>query len=121
MKRIIRKSVAASSISSKRHFLRQIELETQRIWQNKKVYELDIDESKPKYLVTFPYPYMNGRLHLGHAYSLSKCEFTARFQRHLGKNALFPFAFHCTGMPIAACADHLKRELDPSYPIEKRQ
>jgi len=23
-------------------------------------------------MATFPYPYMNGRLHLGHAYSLTK-------------------------------------------------
>ena len=28
-----------------------------------------------------------------------------------GKDVLWPFAFHCTGMPIAACADRLKREL----------
>ena len=24
--------------------------------------------------MTFPYPYMNGLLHLGHTFSLSKCE-----------------------------------------------
>lgn len=25
---------------------------------------------------------------------------------------LFPFGFHCTGMPIKACADKLKREME---------
>lgn len=29
-------------------------------------------QPKPKYMATFPYPYMNGRLHLGHAYSMTK-------------------------------------------------
>ena len=32
-----------------------------------------------KYMVTFPFPYMNGYLHLGHAFSMSKAEFAARF------------------------------------------
>ena len=35
---------------------------------------------------------------------MSKCEFQIRFQKQLGKNVLFPFAFHCTGMPIHAAA-----------------
>ena len=63
-------------------------------------------------MVTFPFPYMNGRLHLGHTFTISKCEFAVGFQRLLGKKCLFPFGFHCTGMPIKACADKLKRELE---------
>lgn len=54
----------------------------------------------PKWLGTFPFPYMNGSLHLGHAFTISKIEFGAGYQRMLGKRALFPHGFHCTGMPI---------------------
>ena len=39
---------------------------------------------------------MNGRLHLGHAFSLTKAEFAAGFKRLRGYNVLFPFGFHCT-------------------------
>ena len=64
---------------------------------------------------------MNGKLHLGHSFSLSKCEFAAAFERLNGKRVLFPFGFHCTGMPIKACADKLKREIEtfgcpPKFP-----
>ncbi|CAK0868210.1 unnamed protein product [Prorocentrum cordatum] len=55
---------------------------------------------------------MNGRLHLGHAFSLTKAEFAARFARLQGKEVLWPFAFHCTGMPIAAAAMKLKGDLE---------
>lgn len=67
--------------------------------------------ARGKFMVTFPYPYMNGRLHLGHAFSVTKAEFAARFNRLIGNRTLFPFAFHCTGMPIQAAANRLKREL----------
>lgn len=46
------------------------------------------------------YPYMNGRLHLGHAFTFSKVEFGIGYERMLGKRALLPQGFHCTGMPI---------------------
>lgn len=35
----------------------------------------DLGHHKDKYFATFAYPYMNGYLHLGHAFSMSKAEF----------------------------------------------
>lgn len=60
---------------------------------------------------TMAYPYMNGTLHAGHTFTVSKVEFTAGFARMQGKRALFPMGFHCTGMPIKACADKLVNEI----------
>jgi len=68
------------------------------------VFEANPDPNKPKFFLTFPYPYANGRLHLGHGYSYTKCDFTARFKNLLGFNVLMPFGFHVTGMPICAAA-----------------
>lgn len=54
---------------------------------------------------------MNGTLHAGHSFTASKVEFTAGFARMQGKRALFPLGFHCTGMPIKACADKLTEDV----------
>lgn len=42
---------------------------------------------------------------------MSKAEFMTRYQRQIGKRALFPFGFHCTGMPISSAAIRLQREI----------
>ena len=70
-----------------------------------------MDQSKPKYFANFPYPYMNGFLHLGHAFSMSKAEFMVRFKRMKGFNVLYPQSYHCTGMPISAAAKKLEKNL----------
>lgn len=67
---------------------------------------------KEKYYITFPYCYMNGKLHLGHLFSLSKAEYFSRYQALKGYNVFFPMAFHCTGMPISASALKLEVEGD---------
>ena len=54
---------------------------------------------------------INFFISLGHAYSISKCEYQVRYQRQKGKNVLFPFSFHCTGMPIQASSVRLTREI----------
>lgn len=72
----------------------------------------DIQAQNPKWFGTFPYPYMNGSLHLGHAFTISKIEFATGFERMLGKRALFPMGFHLTGLPIKASADKIAREME---------
>ncbi|KAI3450362.1 hypothetical protein Pfo_007027 [Paulownia fortunei] len=69
---------------------------------------------------------MNGYLHLGHAFSLSKLEFVAAYHRMRGANVLLPFVFHCTGVPIKASADKLTREIEmfgnlPVFPVVKEE
>lgn len=75
-------------------------------------YQVEIDYTKPKFMATFPYPYMNGKLHLGHAFTMGKVDFECRWKQLNGYNVLFPFGFHCTGMPICASAKKLEKELD---------
>ena len=58
------------------------------------------------------YPYMNGSLHAGHCFTFSKVEFMTGFARMEGRRALLPQGYHCTGMPIKAAADKLKREVE---------
>ena len=112
-------------------FLKEIERNVQESWDSVRMFEEDAPSSgKPDpdstYVATFPYPYMNGRLHLGHTFTITKAEYMVGYQRLLGKQCLYPFGFHCTGMPIKACADKLKREMEdfgfpPKFPIEKEE
>ncbi|KAH8114896.1 leucine-tRNA ligase [Phellopilus nigrolimitatus] len=112
--------------TGKRDALKAIERKYQQRWADERVFEVDaptpeqtaqlspaeIWEKYPKWFGSFPYPYMNGSLHLGHAFTISKIEFGTGFERMLGKRALFPHGFHCTGMPIKAASDKIIREME---------
>ncbi|CAA7032545.1 unnamed protein product [Microthlaspi erraticum] len=54
-----------------------------------------ISKTREKFFSTFPFPYMNGYLHIGHAFSLSKIDFASAYHRLRGANVLLPFGFHC--------------------------
>mmetsp|Transcript_53622 Transcript_53622/g.96356 ORF Transcript_53622/g.96356 Transcript_53622/m.96356 type:complete len:1288 (-) Transcript_53622:74-3937(-) len=99
--------------TKRRDFLQKLEEDVQRKWEEMKVFELDAGSpGEDKFMATFPYPYMNGLLHIGHGYTISKADFAVHYQRLLGKKALFPFGWHCTGMPIQAAANKLRREFE---------
>ncbi|KAG6522920.1 hypothetical protein ZIOFF_020076 [Zingiber officinale] len=100
---------------ARRDQLLKIQSKVQKRWEEHKIFEADAGSNPPKegekFFGNFPYPYMNGMLHLGHAFTISKLEFGAAYHRLCGRNVLLPFAFHCTGMPIKASADKLAREV----------
>lgn len=96
---------------SKRNSWRKIEKNIQDLWESENDFDIK-DYKKKKWFGTFPYPYSNGPLHLGHAFTLLKVEYQARFKQLQGFNVLFPFGFHCTGMPIKVSADKLKEDLE---------
>ncbi|TFY65550.1 hypothetical protein EVG20_g5533 [Dentipellis fragilis] len=112
--------------TGKRDFLKSLEKKYQGAWEAEHVFEVEapsaeelaglspaeIREKFPKWFGNFPFPYMNGSLHLGHAFTISKIEFAAGFNRMLGKRVLFPHGFHVTGMPIKASADKIIREME---------
>lgn len=116
----ISKEMAEATEGGKAHWRRDMLLDmesySQELWEKHGVFNADAKAEPPKpgekFFGNFPYPYMNGYLHLGHAFSVSKVAFAAAYHRLRGANVLFPFGFHCTGMPIKASADKLAREIE---------
>jgi leucyl-tRNA synthetase len=90
-------------------FLKQIEEKWQKNWETAKIFEADCDPTKQKFFVTFPYAYMNGPLHAGHAFTASRTDAYARFKRMQGYNVLFPWAWHWTGQPLLGASNRVAK------------
>ena len=88
---------------------REIEEKWRRRWEEARIFEADPDPKRKKCFVTFPYPYMNGPLHLGHGFTACRVDVYARYKRMRGFNTLFPWAWHWTGEPIVGAALRVKR------------
>lgn len=85
----------------------EIETKWQKRWEDAHIFEVEPSD-KPPFFVNVPYPYMDGFFHLGRAFTFLRADVIARFKRMQGYNALFPFAFHCTGTPIVAAAQRVE-------------
>ena len=72
--------------------MKQIEEKWQKKWEISRIFEADPDPQKKKMLVTFPYPYMNGPLHVGHTFTATRVYAYDRFKRMQGYNVLWPWS-----------------------------
>uniref|UniRef100_A0A8C2NHZ9 leucine--tRNA ligase n=1 Tax=Capra hircus TaxID=9925 RepID=A0A8C2NHZ9_CAPHI len=94
--------------TAKVDFLKKIEKEVQQKWDAKKVFEVNASNLEKQ------------------TRNKADCIYNVGYQRLKGKTCLFPFGLHCTGMPIKACADKLKREVElygcpPDFPDEEEE
>ncbi len=71
-----------------------------KVWNDRRIFESESVPGRKKSFVTFPFPYMNGPLHIGHCFTASRVDIFARFKRMQGYNVLFPWAWHWTGESI---------------------
>ncbi len=86
---------------------KSIEKKWRRKWEEDKIFEARADDTRPKYFANSPYPYVNGFLHIGQGVTYLHPDIMCRYKRMKGFNVLWPFAFHCTGMPIVAAAKRI--------------
>ena len=77
-----------------------VEAKWQTAWEKEKIFEVEPDSKKEKFFMTIPYPYISGSLHIGHSRVVTEADVFVRFQRMIGKNVLYPIAFHISGTPV---------------------
>ena len=77
-----------------------IEKKWQKIWDDKKAFQVANDYTKPKFyaLVEFPYPSGQG-LHVGHPRPYTALDIVARKRRMQGYNVLYPMGWDAFGLP----------------------
>lgn len=89
--------------------LNEVAQKWQKEWAEKRVFEADPDNNRPKYFITAAFPYPNSPSHIGNARTYVTADVMARYYRMRGYNTLYPMGFHFTGTPIITMADDIRK------------
>lgn len=87
----------------------EIEAKWQKKWAESRLFEPRIDPRREKFMITVPWPYTSGSLHVGHGRTYTLGDIVARYKRSKGFNVLFPMGFHESGTPVLAIAQNIRK------------
>jgi valyl-tRNA synthetase len=89
-------------------------------WAEEKAFQWDpAAPADSDYVIDTPPPTVSGSLHIGHVYSYTQADITARYMRMSGRNVLYPIGWDDNGLPTERLVEKVKKVRGGTMPREE--